>query len=116
MRVPTKGTLSDLTTPVRVVQLHKSDTARDCSLSNVEQPSASRLIDNPPRSACGLKRSTVTRRKQMKVMSRMRRFSLIMFLIWCSALLSVQSAGHEQNLFACKSGFGPWGEDARRGE
>lgn len=40
------------------------------------------------------------RRKQMKVLSRMRRFSLIMFLIWYSALLSAQSAGHEQNLFA----------------
>ena len=35
----------------------------------------------------------------------MRRFSLIMFLIWYSALLSAQSASHEQNLFACKNGW-----------
>ena len=45
------------------------------------------------------------RRKQMKVLSRMRRFSLMMFLICYAALMSAQSPDHEQNLFACKNGW-----------
>jgi len=41
----------------------------------------------------------------MKFISRMVRFSLMTSLISFAALMSAQSPDHEQNLFACKSGF-----------